>query len=38
VATTRAKDLLYLSYAKYDKIKKIPYVHSPFLVEAGLVN
>ena len=38
VATTRAKDMLYLSYAKYDKIKKISYTHSPFLVEAGLVH
>lgn len=38
VATTRAKDMLYLSYAKYDKIKKITYIHSPFLVEAGLVD
>ena len=38
VATTRAKDMLYLSYAKYDKIKKITYIHSPFLVEAGLVH
>lgn len=38
VATTRAKDTLYLSFAKYDKIKKIPYIHSPFLVEAGLIN
>ena len=38
VATTRAKDVLYLSYAKYDKIKKISYTHSPFLVEAGLVT
>ena len=37
VATTRAKDTLYLSFAKYDKIKKITYIHSPFLVEAGLV-
>lgn len=37
VATTRAKDKLSLSYAKYDKIKKIEYVHSPFLVEAKLV-
>ncbi len=37
VATTRAKDALYLSFAKYDKIKKITYIHSPFLVEAGLV-
>ncbi len=38
VATTRAKDMLYLSYVKYDKIKKITYIHSPFLVEAGLVH
>lgn len=38
VATTRAKDKLALSYAKYDKIKKIEYIHSPFLKEAKLVN
>jgi len=38
VATTRAKDMLILSYAKYDKIKKISYTHSPFLVEAGMVQ
>jgi DNA helicase-2/ATP-dependent DNA helicase PcrA len=38
VATTRARDRLYLSYAKYDKIKKLDYIHSPFLVEAGLVT
>lgn len=38
VATTRAKDRLFLSCAKYDKIKKIDYIHSPFLVEAGLVS
>jgi len=38
VATTRAKDMLYLSYAKYDKLKKITYTHSPFLVEAGMVH
>jgi DNA helicase-2/ATP-dependent DNA helicase PcrA len=37
VAVTRAKDILYLSYAKYDKIKKIDFIHSPFLVEAGLI-
>jgi len=37
VATTRAKDRLFLSYAKYDKIKKIEYIHSPFLKEAKLV-
>lgn len=38
VATTRAKDQLCLSYAKYDKIKKIEYIASPFLKEAGLVH
>jgi DNA helicase-2/ATP-dependent DNA helicase PcrA len=38
VATTRAKDRLFLSYAKFDKIKKITYIHSPFLVEAGLIS
>ncbi|MDD3325395.1 MAG: ATP-dependent helicase [Sulfurospirillaceae bacterium] len=38
VATTRAKDILCLSYAKYDKIKKIAYVHSPFLSEAKLLS
>jgi len=38
VATTRAKDILFLSYAKYDKIKKITYIHSPFLSEAGLIS
>ncbi|WP_458699520.1 ATP-dependent helicase [Sulfurospirillum sp. 1307] len=38
VATTRAKDRLSLSYAKYDKIKKIEYIHSPFLKEAGLIS
>ena len=38
VATTRAKDKLALSYAKYDKIKKIEYIHSPFLKEAKLVQ
>ncbi len=37
VATTRAKDILYLSYAKYDKIRKIKYEASPFLKEANLV-
>lgn len=36
VAVTRAKDILYLSYAKYDKIKKITFVASPFLKEAGM--
>ncbi len=38
VATTRAKDKLALSYAKYDKIKKIEYIHSPFLKEAKLIT
>jgi len=38
VAVTRAKDVLYLSYAKYDKIKKMAFVASPFLREAGLVK
>ena len=37
VATTRAKDMLYLSYARKDnKNKKIEYKASCFLVEAGL--
>ncbi len=36
VAVTRAKDILYLSYAKYDKIKKLTFVASPFLNEAGM--
>jgi len=38
VAVTRAKDILYLSYATYDRIKKLDFIHSPFLVEAGLVE
>lgn len=38
VAVTRAKDKLYLSLAKYDKIKKIEYKPSQFLHEAGLVK
>ncbi len=38
VAVTRAKDILYLSYAKYDRIKKLDFIHSPFLEEAGLVG
>ena len=38
VAVTRAKDILYLSYAKYDRIKKLDFIHSPFLVEAGLIK
>ncbi len=38
VALTRAKDILYLSFAKYDRVKKIDYIRSPFLVEAGMVK
>jgi DNA helicase-2/ATP-dependent DNA helicase PcrA len=38
VAVTRAKDILYLSYAKYDRVKKIDFIHSQFLKEAGLVK
>jgi len=38
VAVTRAKDFLYLSYAKYDRIKKIDFIYSPFLVEAQLIK
>ena len=37
VAVTRAKDILYLSYAKFDRIKKMDFIYSPFLKEAGLV-
>ncbi len=37
VAVTRAKDILYLSYAKYDKMKKQNFLPSQFLYEAGLV-
>lgn len=38
VAVTRAKDELYLSYAKYDKIRKITYKPSCFLIEAGMAK
>ena len=38
VATTRAKDRLFLSFAKYDKLKNVEYTHSPFLKEAGLIS
>jgi len=38
VAVTRAKDILYLSYATYDRIKKLDFIHSPFLKEAGLIS
>ena len=37
VAVTRAKDRLYLSFAKYDRIKKASFVPSLFLYEAGLI-
>ena len=37
VSVTRAKDILYLSFAKYDKMKKINFMPSQFLYEAGLV-
>jgi DNA helicase-2/ATP-dependent DNA helicase PcrA len=37
VAVTRAKDRLYLSYAKYDKIKKSNFLPSQFLYEASLI-
>lgn len=36
VAVTRAKEVLYLSYAKYDKNKKINYKPSCFLIEANM--
>ncbi len=35
VAVTRARDRLYLSYAKRDKLKKIDFEPSTFLLEAG---
>ena len=37
VAVTRAKDILYLSFAKYDKLKKMSFFASPFLREAGMI-
>ena len=37
VAVTRAKDELILSYAKYDKIKKIDFIPSRFLKEANML-
>ena len=37
VAVTRAKDTLYLSFARYDKIKKTNFIPSQFLYEAGLM-
>jgi len=38
VAVTRAKDRLYLSLAKRDRIKKLDFIPSPFLYEAGLIK
>ncbi len=38
VAVTRAKDILYLSYASYDRIKKLDFVPSTFLKEAKLIQ
>jgi DNA helicase-2/ATP-dependent DNA helicase PcrA len=38
VAVTRAKERLYLSFAKHDKIKKLDFRPSPFLIEAGLLK
>jgi DNA helicase-2/ATP-dependent DNA helicase PcrA len=38
VAVTRAKDRLYLSLAKTDRIKKLDFIPSPFLYEAGLIK
>ena len=37
VATTRAKSRLFLSFAKYDRLKRADYIHSLFLAEAGLL-
>jgi DNA helicase-2/ATP-dependent DNA helicase PcrA len=38
VAVTRARDMLYLSYAKYDRVRKMDFKPSPFLEEAGLIE
>ena len=38
VALTRARNLLYLSYAKYDSFKDITFFPSQFLYEAGLLK
>ncbi len=38
VAVTRAKTRLFLSYAKYDRIKKHEFLPSPFLYEAKLLK
>jgi len=37
VAATRAKNRLFLSYAKYDRVKRQDFKPSPFLFEAGLL-
>ncbi len=37
VAVTRARDYLYLSMAKYDRVKKIDFKPSPFLQEAKMI-
>jgi DNA helicase-2/ATP-dependent DNA helicase PcrA len=38
VAVTRARDRLFLSMARFDRIKKIAFEPSPFLFEAGLLR
>ncbi len=38
VAVTRAKEKLYLSCAKHDRVKKIDFQPSPFLYESGLLK
>jgi len=38
VAVTRAKDILYLSFAKYDRVKETTFKPSQFLYEAGLLQ
>ncbi len=38
VAVTRAKDRLFLSMATYDRVKKLDFKPSPFLIEAGLIK
>lgn len=38
VAVTRAKDRLFLSYAKYDRVKKSDFAASVFLYEAGMLK
>ncbi len=38
VAVTRAKDILYLSLAKFDRVKKKEFKPSRFLEEAGLIK